>query len=551
MARHVCHPRLRLVALGDVLIGDDPAAMLHPLVVELDDAAVAQMAVQRVLALAQPLDIIGIELGRGRIRMDAEIAAVLHDLAHRDAGLHHVGGEAVHLDIAAVAHDDTQAGIEHAQALAHVVQRRVEAAILLAQLLDRTLALGDVLVGGDEAALGQRAIAHRDHGVVRHAPAHRRGVAAGDPGAGRFEDLLRAVFRGERAVHHRSFDQLAEMRAGPGLLRRQPIDGAVSVVADAQAHVAVVEGESVRHVLQGRIEHEILLPQRLLVLQPLGDVLVHGDPAAVGEKARDGLHHPSVIAHHQQGLCLPAAHVLKAGLVEFVGRHARQVAAREPVVDGRAMRDTRFHDVGIEIVEVQETFVANHDAAVGIIHDQAVRHVGERVLATLGLHAQLCFEPGEAADIVADRHPAAAGERLQLERHDKATRKPLLGPERLARCDLGNPRRIECVELVLGKVAAARAVRKHLAVARAHPHDVGRHVEQAEVALIDQHDPVVGVVDADALLHVVERKLAQRNQRLRALLAACTKLVVAGRRHGIGGISAGNRLNAAQFGRRG
>jgi hypothetical protein len=31
---------LGLVALRDVLIGDDPAAMLHPLVIQLDDAAV-------------------------------------------------------------------------------------------------------------------------------------------------------------------------------------------------------------------------------------------------------------------------------------------------------------------------------------------------------------------------------------------------------------------------------------------------------------------------------------------------------------------------------
>jgi hypothetical protein len=51
-----------------------------------------------------------------------------------------------------------------------------------------------------------------------------------------------------------------------------------------------------------------------------------------------------------------------------------------------------------------------------------VRHVGERVLAALGLHAQFRFEPGEAGDIVANRHPAAAGKRLQLERHDEAAR---------------------------------------------------------------------------------------------------------------------------------
>ena len=208
------------------------------------------------------------------------------------------------------------------------------------------------------------------------------------------------------------------------------------------------------------------------------------------------------------------------------------------------MRDARLHDLGIEVVELQEPFVADDDAAVDVVHDEAVRHVGERMLAPLGLHAQFRFEPGEAADIVADRHPAAAGERLQLERHHEAACQPLLGSERLARGDLRDPRRIQRVELVLRKVAAPRAVREHLAVGRPDPHDVGRHVEEGEVALIDQHDPVVGVVDADTLFHMVERELAERNQGLRALLAACTKLVLGGRRHGIGGISAGNRLDA-------
>lgn len=334
------------------------------------------------------------------------------------------------------------------------------------------------------------------------------------------------------------------MRAWLGFLRREPIDLPVGGVADAQAHVAVVEGEPVRHVFQRRIEHEILLPQHLLVLQPLGDVFVHRHPAAVGQKTGNHLHHPSVIAHHQQGFRLPGAHVLQPGVVEFLTRHARQVAARHPMLDDRTMRDARLHDVRVEIVELQEAIVADDDAAVGVVHDQPVRHVGERVLAALGLHAQLRLDPGEAADVVADRHPAAAGEGLQLERHDEAARERLLSPERLAGCDPRHARGIECVDFPRGDVAEGHAVGEHVTVARADPHLLGRHVEQAEIALIDQHDPVGGIVDADALLHVVERKLAQPDQGLRALLAACIKLVVADRRHGLGGVSAGNRLNA-------
>ncbi len=75
------------------------------------------------------------------------------------------------------------------------------------------------------------------------------------------------------------------------------------------------------------------------------------------------------------------------------------------------------------------------------------------MLAALGLEAQFCLEPGEAANVVADRHPAAAGERLQLERHDEAACKPLFGAERLAGRDLLDARGVERVELAHREVA--------------------------------------------------------------------------------------------------
>lgn len=136
------------------------------------------------------------------------------------------------------------------------------------------------------------------------------------------------------------------------------------------------------------------------------------------------------------------------------------------MLDDRTMRDARLHDFRVEVIEIQETFVADDDAAVGIVHDQAVRHVGERVLAALGLHAQLRLEPGEAADVVADRHPAAAGKRLQLERHDEAARECLLSPERLAGCDPRQARGIECVDFPAGMLPGSHTVGEHVAVAR-------------------------------------------------------------------------------------
>ena len=206
------------------------------------------------------------------------------------------------------------------------------------------------------------------------------------------------------------------MSAGRGLLGRQQIDLPIRGVADAKAHVVVEEREPVRHVLQRRIEDEVLLLQLLFVLQSLGDVLVHGHPAAVGQEAARHLHHPPVEAHHEQGLRVSAADIFQPHLVKFLSCHARQVATRHPVLDDHAVRDAGLQDLGIEVIEAQEALVVDDDAAVGVIHDEAVRHVGERMLAALGLDLQFGLEPRPAGNIVADRHPAAVGKRLQLER---------------------------------------------------------------------------------------------------------------------------------------
>jgi hypothetical protein len=168
--RHMRDARLGLAALSDVLVSDDPAALLHRAMRELDDAAVAEMAIKRVLsAFAELLDIVLVELlgvGGGVI---TDRAAVHNDVAHRHPRLYDFRRQSVHLNIALVADNDAQVTIEHHQALSHVVERRVEAAILLAQLVMRPLALGNVLLGADEAAVAQWTIADGQQSPVQHA----------------------------------------------------------------------------------------------------------------------------------------------------------------------------------------------------------------------------------------------------------------------------------------------------------------------------------------------------------------------------------------------
>ena len=52
----------------------------------------------------------------------------------RDAGPHDVRRQAEYFDIALVADDHAQVRVEHAQPVRHIVERHVEAAMLLLQL---------------------------------------------------------------------------------------------------------------------------------------------------------------------------------------------------------------------------------------------------------------------------------------------------------------------------------------------------------------------------------------------------------------------------------
>ena len=77
-----------------------------------------------IVELGQPLlEIVG---GR-RAGKDAFGNAMLDDLAQGRAGLHLLARKPIHLRVALVGDDNALVGIEHAQAVRHVAQRRVEA----------------------------------------------------------------------------------------------------------------------------------------------------------------------------------------------------------------------------------------------------------------------------------------------------------------------------------------------------------------------------------------------------------------------------------------
>ena len=126
--RHMRDALVGADALGDVVMGGEPAAGRAGLVLDLDQAAVgglddvaldASDAVQDVVA-------IGIDVAVER----AGVGAVLDHVAEIDAGFHHRGREPIHVDVAAVADDEPLVLVEHEQALGHRVHRGVEPLLL-------------------------------------------------------------------------------------------------------------------------------------------------------------------------------------------------------------------------------------------------------------------------------------------------------------------------------------------------------------------------------------------------------------------------------------
>ena len=109
----------------------------------------------RLLVLDQALPEVG-EHGFGghARRMDAATDAVAHEIEQGRSRARLVFLHAVHFEIAAVDHDDPEIPVESAQAVRHVLQRRVEELVSLAERFLVPNADGDVLMLGDLSLVG-------------------------------------------------------------------------------------------------------------------------------------------------------------------------------------------------------------------------------------------------------------------------------------------------------------------------------------------------------------------------------------------------------------
>ncbi len=417
--------------------------------------------------------------------------------------------------------------------------------MLLGDLLVDALALGEILVGGNEAAVIQWTIAYAEQLAAAHAPPDHEVALVGKRGLQIGDQFGDVEILGVGALLHHRAHQVGQMHAGLRLVRGKPVDFEVSAVADQEPHVAVVDAEPVRHVLERRIEQQVLLLELLLVAQALGHVLARGDPAAVAHRARDRLDDAAVAAGEKADAGLAAADFAHPASVDLLGRQARAVASRHPMLDHLPMRDAGLDDIGVEAVDANILLVADDQPLVGAEHREAMGHVPDRVFDAPRLQLQGNFQARAAGDVVAHGDPAAIGQRAQIERDDKAARQQLLGAERLSGSDHGETFAHHLVDVLRCDIADRRRVGEDIAIAEPRADRVRRHLEQIEIALVEQHDAVVGVINANALRGAFERDPAEREQLLsRPRVAGACPLVSARRHAGSGLYVSGGPISA-------
>src|ERR1700758_3435429 len=124
MTRHVGELRFDTLALGDVFMDSDPAAIFERPVRYRDDAAIIELPEEgsglalKVCCVSDRL------LWRGLL-----FDAAFQDLPVRRPGLRELGRDAVHFCIPGVADDQSRGAVIHGEAVRHVVQANVELGI--------------------------------------------------------------------------------------------------------------------------------------------------------------------------------------------------------------------------------------------------------------------------------------------------------------------------------------------------------------------------------------------------------------------------------------
>jgi hypothetical protein len=254
-----------------------------------DDAAVAEFFdVGRIAELRG--DIFG---GIGSVIV-AAAAAIVDGLFVRRSRFHQLFRQVVDLPIAFVGDENLMLGVEHAQALRHVLQGGGKSRVrffqrfgAFAQSTFDVLVRGDVVVNGHPSAVRHRLVVDRDHTTIGQLVFRREGTAIGhliDPCG----DVFRRADRRHAGGNPRLEDRL-QCRAPLYLVGAEPVHLRIAIVAHHEPLIAVEHRQAVRHVGKRGVQQMIALLKRLFGALQFG--IGGQDPRASGGAERHDHEH--------------------------------------------------------------------------------------------------------------------------------------------------------------------------------------------------------------------------------------------------------------------
>jgi hypothetical protein len=206
------------------------------------------------------------------------------------------------------------------------------------------------------------------------------------------------------------------------LLARETEEGFARPIDELVGEVArVLDDEGRRNVLDNGVEEALGVLEFLFGAQPLGHVLVDGDPSAAFHRAVADRNGASVGELHGLGFDPPALEQLGDEAIRIMAERAR----RHPHLQQFAQVAARIHQVGRQPVHFEVAAVVDQQPAFGVEHEQAVTHVVERRVEARSLVMEALVQDG-AGDAEREHRHGNAGDRqrqrrrLQRHRADRA-----------------------------------------------------------------------------------------------------------------------------------
>ena len=184
------------------------------------------------------------------------------------------------------------------------------------------------------------------------------------------------------------------------------------------------------------------------------------------------------------------------------------------MLDDVAHRDADADNVFGEAEHLEEARIEQHDAMLGIDRAKPVRHVIDRLVEALELHAHRVVLALALGDVLDQRHPSAAGDRAIVHREGAPARHLAQQAERQpARHHVGAAA-LDQLELRGREISLRRRMRDQVGHRHADARDLRREVVHFEEALVEEHEPLLRIDHAQAMRHAGERRLVQRKQFL-------------------------------------